>query len=101
MKVFCAAFMCLQSGFVFFWRKDFDAKAAHKMLVKLTIGHYNNTYNDFTYEDSTYEQTELCFFSSYSASNISIYCYKRSHFEVKSVISKVLYKKCFICLSYK
>ncbi len=29
-------FMCLQFGFVIFWRKDFGAKAAHKMLVKLT-----------------------------------------------------------------
>jgi len=38
MKVFCAAFMCLQFGFVIFWRKDFGAKAAHKMLVKLTPG---------------------------------------------------------------
>jgi hypothetical protein len=36
MKVFCAAFMCLQFGFVIFWGKDFGAKAAHKMLVKLT-----------------------------------------------------------------
>ncbi len=33
---FCAAFMCLQFGFVIFWPKDFGAKAAHKMLVKLT-----------------------------------------------------------------
>ncbi len=30
--------MCLQFGFVIFWRKDFGAKAAHKMLVKLTPG---------------------------------------------------------------
>jgi hypothetical protein len=30
--------MYLQFGFVFFWRKDFGAKAAHKMLVKLTPG---------------------------------------------------------------
>jgi hypothetical protein len=30
--------MCLQFGFVFFWRKNFGAKAAHKMLVKLTPG---------------------------------------------------------------
>ncbi len=37
-KVFCAAFMCLQFGFVIFGRKDFGAKAAHKMLVKLTLG---------------------------------------------------------------
>jgi hypothetical protein len=37
-KVFCAAFMCLQFGFVIFWGKDFCAKAAHKMLVKLTTG---------------------------------------------------------------
>jgi hypothetical protein len=39
MKVFCAAFMCLQFGFVIFWQKDFGAKAAHKMLVKLTPGY--------------------------------------------------------------
>jgi hypothetical protein len=36
MKVFCAAFMCLQFWFLIFWQKDFGAKAAHKMLVKLT-----------------------------------------------------------------
>jgi hypothetical protein len=35
-KVFCAALMCLQFGFVIFWRKDYGAKAALKMLVKLT-----------------------------------------------------------------
>jgi hypothetical protein len=38
MKVFCTAFMCLQLGFVIFWRKDFGTKAAHKMLVKMTPG---------------------------------------------------------------
>jgi hypothetical protein len=27
-----------QFGFVIFWQKDFGAKAAHKMLVKLTPG---------------------------------------------------------------
>jgi hypothetical protein len=37
MKVFCATFMCLQFGFVIFWQKDFGAKAAHKMSVKLTL----------------------------------------------------------------
>jgi hypothetical protein len=30
--------MCLQFGFVIFWQNDFGAKAAHKMLVKLTPG---------------------------------------------------------------
>jgi len=40
-KVLCAPFMCLQFGFVIFWRKDFGAKAAHKMLVKLTRGGRN------------------------------------------------------------
>ncbi len=40
-KFFCAAFMCLQFEFVIFWRKDFGAKAAHKMLVKLTLGLQN------------------------------------------------------------
>jgi hypothetical protein len=38
MKHFFAAFMCLQFGYVIFWQKDFGAKAAHKMLVKLTPG---------------------------------------------------------------
>ncbi len=37
-KVLCAPFMCQQFGFVIFWQKDFGAKAAHKMLVKLTPG---------------------------------------------------------------
>jgi len=37
-KVLCAAFLYLQFGFVIFWRKDYGAKAAHKMLVKLTKG---------------------------------------------------------------
>ena len=37
-KVFCAAFMCLQFEFAIFWQKDFGAKVAHKMLVKLTPG---------------------------------------------------------------
>jgi hypothetical protein len=36
MKIFCTALMCLQFGLVIFWQKDFSAKAAHKMLVKLT-----------------------------------------------------------------
>jgi hypothetical protein len=31
--------MCLQFGLLIFWQKDFGAKAAHKMLVKLTPGH--------------------------------------------------------------
>jgi hypothetical protein len=30
--------MCLQFGFLIFWQKDFGAKAAHKMLVKLKPG---------------------------------------------------------------
>ncbi len=37
-KVLCAPFICLQFGFAFFWQKGFGAKAAHKMLVKLTPG---------------------------------------------------------------
>jgi hypothetical protein len=41
IKDFCAAFMCLQFGFVIFWQKDFGAKADHKMLVKLTPGGTN------------------------------------------------------------
>jgi hypothetical protein len=38
MKAFCAIFMCSKFGFVIFWLKDIGAKAAHKMLVKLTPG---------------------------------------------------------------
>ncbi len=37
-KVLYTAFVCLQFGFLIFWQKDFGAKAAHKMLVKLTPG---------------------------------------------------------------
>ena len=37
-KVFGAAFLCLQVGFVIFWQKKIGAKAACKMLVKLTQG---------------------------------------------------------------
>ncbi len=40
-KVIGTAFMCLQFGFVIFWQKDFGVKAAHKMLLKLTLGWTN------------------------------------------------------------
>jgi len=34
--------MCLKFEFVIFWRKDFGAKAANKMLVKLTpVGQFH------------------------------------------------------------
>jgi hypothetical protein len=36
MKVTQAAFLYLHFRFVLFWRKNTGAKAAHKMLVKLT-----------------------------------------------------------------
>jgi hypothetical protein len=31
--------MCLQFGFVIFWRKDFATKVAHNMLMKLTLAY--------------------------------------------------------------
>jgi len=34
--VLCAAFLFLKFNFVIFWHKNNGAKAAHKMLVKLT-----------------------------------------------------------------
>jgi hypothetical protein len=37
-KRFCGAFVCLHFGFVIFWRKDFGAKNAYKMLGKLASG---------------------------------------------------------------
>jgi hypothetical protein len=37
-KVFCAAIMCLQFGFVILWQEAFGTKAALKTLVKLTPG---------------------------------------------------------------
>jgi len=37
-KVICKAFMYLQFGFVICWQKEIGAKAARKMLVKLTAG---------------------------------------------------------------
>ena len=53
-KVFCAAFMCLHFGLEIFWLKELNAKAARKMLVKLTTGdkhvdkrhHWRNTRTD-------------------------------------------------------
>jgi len=36
MQVFCTAFLYLQFGFEIFWQNNFGAKAAKKMLVKLT-----------------------------------------------------------------
>jgi hypothetical protein len=45
-KVSCAAFMCLQFGFVIFWQKDFGTKAAHKMLVKLAPGPWLSNFFD-------------------------------------------------------
>ena len=36
IKVFCAPFLCLQFGFVFFWQKEISAKATDRLLVKLT-----------------------------------------------------------------
>jgi len=38
MKVFFTAFLLLQFDFVFFWHKNIGAKAASKMLMKLTTG---------------------------------------------------------------
>jgi hypothetical protein len=40
--------MCLQFGFVIFWQKDFGAKAAHKILVKLTPGYKEKSFMTFT-----------------------------------------------------
>ena len=37
-KVFWAAFLYLKLRFIIFWRKEISAKAARKMLVKLTTG---------------------------------------------------------------
>jgi hypothetical protein len=48
-KVLCTPFMCLQFGFVIFWQKDFGAKAAHKMLVKLTPGKSYKTFRAVIY----------------------------------------------------
>ena len=37
-KMFCAAFMCLQYGFVFFCQRKIESNVARKMLVKSTPG---------------------------------------------------------------
>ncbi len=55
MKVFCAAFMCLQFGFVIFCRKDFGAKAAHEMLVKLTSVKEKKFYKFQTWKSETFQ----------------------------------------------
>jgi len=38
MKVLCAAFLKLHFGFEIFWLKNICTKAAHKMMMQLTIG---------------------------------------------------------------
>jgi len=38
MKVFCTASLQFQFDFVIFWCNNFGARAACKMLMKLTIG---------------------------------------------------------------
>ncbi len=45
-KVLRAPFICSKFGFVIFWQKDFGAKAAHKMLVILTLGHLGRCHRD-------------------------------------------------------
>jgi hypothetical protein len=42
--------MRLQFGFVIFWQKDFGAKAAHKMLVKLTPGYKEKKFYDIGFK---------------------------------------------------
>ncbi len=41
-RVFCAAFICLQFGSLFFGEKENRAGAASKMLVKLTTERHFN-----------------------------------------------------------
>jgi hypothetical protein len=45
--------MCLQFGFVIFWQKDFGAKAAHKILVKLTACIPDTLCNFYLVENDT------------------------------------------------
>jgi hypothetical protein len=45
--------MCLQFGFLIFWQKDFGAKAAHKMLVKLTPGEAGIDKYTFSHDHNT------------------------------------------------
>ncbi len=68
MKVFCAAFMCLQVGLIIFWQKDFGAKVAHKMLLKLTPG--DQCYKTLIYCHSTV-MSSFCVIKQYYDSN---YC---------------------------
>jgi hypothetical protein len=52
-KVFCAALTCLQFGFVNFWRKDFGARAANKMLMKwapVVAGRHERYFNSIVNE---------------------------------------------------
>jgi len=38
-------YVLTQFGFVIFWQKDFGTKAAHKMLVKLTLGLFTQAFH--------------------------------------------------------
>jgi hypothetical protein len=48
--------MCLQFGFVIFWQKDFDAKAAHKMLLKLTPGGISPTFYEQLLRQNSFDK---------------------------------------------
>jgi hypothetical protein len=52
--------MCLQFGYVIFWQKDFCAKDAHKMLVKLTPGvcHIQAVYVEQHYAECRYAECQ-------------------------------------------
>jgi len=56
-KMFCAAFLSLQFGFVNFCQKNIAAKAAHKILVKSTP---EVNFNNMLWLSTSISPTTLC-----------------------------------------
>jgi hypothetical protein len=98
--------MCLEFGFVIFWRKDFGTKAAHKMMVKLPPG--DNFISMFTCsffaKDKKLLVFENEFHHAFSSQNCGSCDIRKSHLAVlvaicKSqlvVLKKALKKPCVI-----
>jgi hypothetical protein len=75
--------MCLQFGFVIFWQKDFGAKAAHKMLVKLTpaLTWANQLFIQLSFNNEA-DMLESSSILIYSTSKKSVYSQNGRHNDI-------------------
>ena len=63
--MFCAVFLCLQFVFVIFWQKEIGAKAARKMLVRLTIGCSSTSFRGETFPKKEFVYSAIVLLASH------------------------------------